>query len=227
MKHIFHILIPALLALTLLSGCDRRIGHTSSGEKVYGNITLLTESLYEAVEGQNGIGRGDKVNYRNMYYDKDGRLTETVHYWKHQVMQREIFSYAADGRLDGGEVYGFEGAMLGNYSYTYGEDGRVAEQVLTAKDGKVLWRNTYLYDADGNLAELTTHDADGSITARTVTTFDAQGFPTETKTFGPDNRPDKVTAHTYEPTDRKGNWLKRINRRDGKAVSLHEREITY
>jgi len=217
--------------VTLLSGCDKRIGHTSSGEKVYGNITLLTESLYEAVEGQNGIGRGAKVNYRNMYYDKDGKLTETVHYWKHQVMQREIFSYAADGRLDGGEVYGFEGAMLGNYSYTYGQNGRVAEQVLTAKDGKVLWKNTYVYDADGNVAELTTFDPDGTVTARTETAYDAQGFPTETKTYGPDNRPDnrpdKVTAHTYEPTDRKGNWLKRINRRDGRAVSLHEREITY
>lgn len=227
MKHILQTLLAGLLVLTVLSGCDKRMSYTNTGEKVYGNITLLTETLYEAEEGQSGIGRGKKINYRNMYFDQEGKLTETVHYWKHQVMQREIFSYAADGRLGGGEVYGFEGAMLGNYTYAYGVDGRVAEQLLTAKDGKVLWKNTYVYDADGNVAELTTIDADGTVTARTETAYDAQGFPIETKTFGHENRLVKVTNHTYDSTDKHGNWIRRINMKEGKVASLIEREITY
>lgn len=223
-------LIPVTAGLALLlslPGCSGRVGRTSSGEKVYGDITLLSEHLYEAVEGKNGIGRGNKVNYRNMYFGKDGLPEETVHYWKHQVMQREVFSSDTDGRLSGGEVYGFEGAMLGNYAYAHDEEGRISEQTLTAKDGKVLWRNTFRYDADGNLTELTTFDADGSITARTVTQHDGKGFPTSTETFGPDNTPDKLLTHTYETFDKKGNWLRRINHRDGKVVSLIEREITY
>ena len=225
-RNIISITFGPVLLLSL-PGCSERVSHTSSGEKVYGDITLLSEHLYEAVEGKNGIGRGKKINYRNMYFDGDGRLNETVHYWKHQVMQREVFSFDADGRLSGGEVYGFEGAMLGNYTYAHDADGRISEQTLTAKDSKLLWRNTFRYDADGNLAELTTFDADGSITARTLTKYDGKGFPTSTETFGPDNTPDKVLTHTYETFDKKGNWLRRINHRDGKVVWLIEREITY
>lgn len=219
-------LIIAIMAV-MFPGCTKRVSHNSTGEKVFGNITLLTENLYEAVEGRNGIGRGNKVNYKNMYFSKEGKLNETVHYWKHQVMQREVFTYDEQGVLNGGEVYGFEGAKVGTYSYGFGDDGRVSEQVLTSKDGKVLWKSSFRYDDDGNLAELTTFDADGNITARTVTTYNAQGFPISTETFGPDNRPDKLLTHTYETFDKEGNWLRRINYRDGKVTSLIDREIVY
>ncbi len=227
MKTIFRTLTASLLLVTLLSGCEQRVSHSSTGEKVYGGITLLTESLYEAVEGKNGLGRGAKVNYQNMRYDAQGLLVETEHYWKHQVMQRELFSYDAEGRLAGGEVYGFEGALLGNYSYTLGPDGRPTEQVLTSKEGKVLWKSNFTYDAQGNLMERITYDTDGSVMGSTKVSFNEKGFPMATESFGTNSTPDRKLTHTYEGEDSEGNWIRRINYSDGKVVSLVEREIIY
>lgn len=220
------ILITAFLCLLMVS-CDRRVSETGTGERIYGNVSLLTESLYEAVEGENGIGRGEKINYRNMNFDSEGRLTETVHYWKHQVMQRELFTFGADGKLEGGEVYGFEGALLGNYEIGLNELGKMVEQRLIAKDGKTLWRNTFAYDNNGNRTEHATYDTDGNLTGRTLTVYDVDGLLLSTETKGSDNSTAKKLTHDHENFDSNGNWLRRIDRNNGKVVSMIEREINY
>lgn len=218
----------ALLVLLLaLAGCQKRVSHTSTGEKVYGDISLLTETLYEAVEGKNGIGRGAKVNYRNMHFDRQGRLTETVHYWKHQVIQREVFSFGDDGRLTGGEVYGGDGALLGSYSYRFDENGRVAEQELVSKEGRILWKNVFRYDGEGRPVEQTTYDTDGAMLGRTLTTYDAGGRPAATETFASDGSADRRLEHTYESFDDNGNWIRRVDRSKGAVVSLMDREMVH
>jgi hypothetical protein len=163
------------------------------------NHKLTNWDLYEA----NGSHSGTKTIYN---YNKDGRVSDAIHYLLGSLSYKETFSYPAQNRFEVIRQFESHPNELSKEIYTYNAVGKITEVFFLDED--VKGREAYKYDKSGNRISHSVYSKSGSLLEK--------------------------ETYRYE-FDKNGNWIKSIMTNydpdkiesERKSVNITTRKIIY
>jgi len=138
-----------------------------SAEYVFDSKGRLVESLVCNHDGS------PYAKYQANYGDK-GKVEETYHSAKGDLLDRTAYSYSPEGRLAGKTIEKTRKSMKGGTVLSYDEKGRIIEKLHTHTNDPDGFKVVYAYDDGQNKVEETTFDLKGKPTGHATNRYDTQ-----------------------------------------------------
>lgn len=133
-------------------------------------------------------------------YDEKGRLLELVHFADGRINHRERYEYGPDGNISIKVIGSGNDIVHEKWVFEY-QGNRVSKQTVYKGEGSIKWRRTFAYITGGCETE--------------TEAFDLSGM----------NVPSNGTS--VQTFDARGNVIRDVFRREGKAVYCMETTYTY
>ncbi len=193
---------------------------------------LLTKTVWE-YDKQGKLIRETRfegeVKKRVSRYNSRGQETETVHYqFDGKLSSSYFYEYDPEGNLTvkGTVSYNSRGQRTKKSVDKYDTQQNLIENaVYFYPAGDPGWKTVYQYDNFGNLTQRKYYGSRGLEEEETLK-YDPNGNLLERNINNIRKSRREVWTYEYE-FDEQGNWIKRIDYRDGTAMYLVKREIEY
>ena len=256
MKHSLALLV-LFVALIAQSCSNEKIENDWTRDNLQGKVLSYSEFSYEAKKRFGNIEKGKRTYYgHNNKYDKNGNVTEQNDYnLDGSLRSKETYKYDENGNETEKNYYNSDGSLKRKYTSKYDEkgykieryqypysDGRIAGHTTIYKydkngneiecdncgfDGTAVdYKKTHKYDEKGNKIESKGILDDGSLHFKRSFEYDENGNETERNSYNSDGSLDYKYTSKYE-FDKQGNWIKRIEFKDGIPTYILERQYEY
>jgi hypothetical protein len=119
-----------------------------------------------------------------------------------------------------------KGKSLGKILYTYDNRRLKTTEEAYGADGIIMTKKKFTYEYRGKLSQQQNFDNNSKLVEKNIFAFNDQGDENEWTNFDRTGFVLYKYTYTYE-YDSKGNWIKKTQLKDGKAVYVTLRDIQY
>ena len=206
-------LIILFVALIAQSCSNEKIENDWTRDNLQGKVLSLSEFSYEAKDRFGNIEKGKFKRYdweNDFYLDSDFQI-----------------KYDEKGNKDVLNIYShIDRQVIAKYVYQYDENGNMTEMNIRSKYGSLKNKFFYKYDENGNMTEENRYDSDGIKYGKDTYKYDEKGNKIEENMYNSDGSLRSKNTYKYE-FDKQGNWIKKIEFKDGIPEYILERQYEY
>lgn len=159
--------------------------------------------------------------------DPSGNPTKTSLYDENDVLLTVTNStYDGFGNRIQDDNFDGKGKALGKVIYTYDSRRLKTSEETYSADGNIMTKKKFIYEYRGKLSQQQVYDNNGKLVEKNIYTFNDSGDENEWTNYDRTGFPIYQYTYRYE-YDTQGNWIKKVQVKDGKPVYYTIREIAY
>ena len=232
-------LIILFVALIAQSCSNEKIENDWTRDNLQGKVLSLSEFSYEAKDRFGNIEKGKFKRYdweNDFYLDSDFQIKydekgnkDVLNIYSHidrQVIAKYVYQYDENGNMTEMNIRSKYGSLKNKFFYKYDENGNMTEENRYDSDGIKYGKDTYKYDEKGNKIEENMYNSDGSLRSKDTYKYDEKGNKIEENMYNSDGSLRSKNTYKYE-FDKQGNWIKKIEFKDGIPEYILERQYEY
>ena len=232
-------LIILFVALIAQSCSNEKIENDWTRDNLQGKVLSLSEFSYEAKDRFGNIEKGKFKRYdweNDFYLDSDFQIKydekgnkDVLNIYSHidrQVIAKYVYQYDEKGNMTEMNIRSKYGSLKNKFFYKYDENGNMTEENRYDSDGIKYGKDTYKYDEKGNKIEENMYNSDGSLRSKDTYKYDEKGNKIEENMYNSDGSLRSKYTYKYE-FDKQGNWIKKIEFKDGIPEYILERQYEY
>jgi hypothetical protein len=242
-------LITLLTVLSLLACSERISGHKKKNLK--GNIKNIKDIIFEAVRDGDSIIKTEKIISQDIFFNKKGYNTEIISYMSDSIHSKNVFQYdwlngdVVDVYYDGSNdvlvktvwkynkagnplcltIYDTNEEKVGEGQYEYNAQGLLQKFKSFGDFDEMYKDESYFYDENKLLISTLKTNLNGEV-FKHYFKYDSMLNPILVEIYNKNSILVETVEYTYK-YDTIGNWIERIEKKNGEPFEYVTREITY